>query len=1205
MLQGKCIFAFAAACLLAAPRLAAVPAFTVPGFVDEEVYRGNGLISIRFDAAGRLWATEKQGRVLVFPPNEDTSPFDYAYYQNDTGTAWSAIPNFDALTPVAVGTVTTFTIAPRLRDDHFGFRYTGQITAPTAGTYTFYLASDDGSRLFIDNTLVVNHDGTHGATEKSGSVSLSAGSHSIKVEYFEAGGGQSLLVQMEGPGLAKGPINKGPFKNPLVFANLSAQVNTNAERGLLGLALDPAFASNRYLYVLYSTATDQRISRLTANADYTAMVAGSEAILLSGLPNANDVHKAGDIAFHPTDPNNLYVMLGDDGNRQLVADLNLYNGKLLKISAADGRGLPTNPYYNNNDNTTVRSRIWSHRYRNPFRFAFDPAAPVPEVLYISENGDGTDRTARIEKGADGGWDNAFLTDSADGKRKVLTTSGPSRVGIAILRGGPFAADGPVLYNARFNTSNGLGELSRWKLTGANLDQLTALPEDGGGIFYSGFTGYILASLQQGPDGSLYYTDSGQGASAGGNNRLGRIRFVGGTAPVAGFNASPLSGQAPLNVTFTDTSTAPGSSLSSWSWNFGDGSTSNQQHPAHAFTQPGVYTVTLTVANAVGLTQTAQRSVTAYHETTVLLSGQVADATLGGSNLAVATDLRVYQRDGSTPLSFPGGSGPDGNALALAAGGSINASVTVRLTGNGMVVSAGESPSDGMQPAYVGVALSTSATNQSASLAFRLSDTMLRGRVLDTKGEPARVDLGVSRGAAGAYYAFVGGRDFLPGSPYGPSGVAHRTVPDALGFYHIGLPTGAGGATFHLDTSADTLSASHGRVRRSVAVPAGQGVVQNLAIGLYNGGVGETDLSGIAPTPNVTLAAHIQPIFNVSCQACHNDIATNSGGLDLQSGAAFAALVNHESAEAPGVFLVDPGAPERSYLLEKVNATLPQVGTSMRPGDPMVLSQRALLRDWIQQLAAAGKLQFSGAYFSTTEGAGTVNAEVTVERTLGSSGPVSVLVSTIAGGSATAGSDYTATSVLLSWADGDAAPKTASIPILPDNLAEGPETVLLQLSGPTGNALLGSFTTTTLTIADRPFDAWRWQNFGGQANDPAAQFDADFDFDGLANLLEYALGTNPAAPSVAPAAALGAGGRLQLSFQRNVSATGLVYTVEAANDLQPGGWQAIATKTGAAAWSTSGGAAVVDNAGAVLVTDGVGAAEQPRRLLRLRVQRGTD
>jgi PKD repeat protein len=70
---------------------------------------------------------------------------------------------------------------------------------------------------------------------------------------------------------------------------------------------------------------------------------------------------------------------------------------------------------------------------------------------------------------------------------------------------------------------------------------------------------------------------------------------GGTAPTAGFNATPTSGQAPLTVQFTDSSTG---SPTSWSWNFGDGGTSNAQNPSHTFAS-GTWTVSLTATNASG------------------------------------------------------------------------------------------------------------------------------------------------------------------------------------------------------------------------------------------------------------------------------------------------------------------------------------------------------------------------------------------------------------------------------------------------------------------------------------------------------------------------------------------------------------------------------------------------------------------------------
>jgi len=74
------------------------------------------------------------------------------------------------------------------------------------------------------------------------------------------------------------------------------------------------------------------------------------------------------------------------------------------------------------------------------------------------------------------------------------------------------------------------------------------------------------------------------------------------SPVASFTASPMSGAAPLAVTFTDTSTAGapnGGAITGWSWDFGDGGTSTAQNPSHTFTAVGTYTVKLTVTDANG------------------------------------------------------------------------------------------------------------------------------------------------------------------------------------------------------------------------------------------------------------------------------------------------------------------------------------------------------------------------------------------------------------------------------------------------------------------------------------------------------------------------------------------------------------------------------------------------------------------------------
>jgi hypothetical protein len=127
---------------------------------------------------------------------------NYEYYE---GT-WTSLPSFDSLTPIAVGKANNFDIGLRLRDDYFAFRFTGYIKVPADGNYTFYTYSDDGSKLYVNGSLVVDNDGLHGMLEKSGIVSLAAGKHLIVVTYFEYGGGQDLIVSYSGPGISKKQI---------------------------------------------------------------------------------------------------------------------------------------------------------------------------------------------------------------------------------------------------------------------------------------------------------------------------------------------------------------------------------------------------------------------------------------------------------------------------------------------------------------------------------------------------------------------------------------------------------------------------------------------------------------------------------------------------------------------------------------------------------------------------------------------------------------------------------------------------------------------------------------------------------------------------------------------------------------------------------------------------------------------------------------
>jgi len=124
-----------------------------------------------------------------------TGHVNYEYYE---GT-WNNLPDFDSLTPKHTGLAVNFDIGYRDVDEGFGFRFRALISIAVEGTYTFYTTSDDGSKLLIDDILVVNNDGLHGTTEQAGNVDLAAGEHTIEVTYFEKSGSNVLHVHYKGP----------------------------------------------------------------------------------------------------------------------------------------------------------------------------------------------------------------------------------------------------------------------------------------------------------------------------------------------------------------------------------------------------------------------------------------------------------------------------------------------------------------------------------------------------------------------------------------------------------------------------------------------------------------------------------------------------------------------------------------------------------------------------------------------------------------------------------------------------------------------------------------------------------------------------------------------------------------------------------------------------------------------------------------------
>ena len=125
--------------------------------------------------------------------------FKYAFYS--INEPLSQLPDFDTLTPTKRGDATKFDINLSPQEDEFGLRFTGQINVPIEGDYIFHTISDDGTKFYLDNQLLVSNDLNHGMKREGGLITLSAGLHPFKLDYYNNTWGKGLAVMYEGPSI--------------------------------------------------------------------------------------------------------------------------------------------------------------------------------------------------------------------------------------------------------------------------------------------------------------------------------------------------------------------------------------------------------------------------------------------------------------------------------------------------------------------------------------------------------------------------------------------------------------------------------------------------------------------------------------------------------------------------------------------------------------------------------------------------------------------------------------------------------------------------------------------------------------------------------------------------------------------------------------------------------------------------------------------
>ena len=254
----------------------------------------------------------------------------------------------------------------------------------------------------------------------------------------------------------------------------------------------------------------------------------------------------------------------------------------------------------------------------------------------------------------------------------------------------------------------------------------------------------------------------------------------------------------------------------------------------------------------------------------------------------------------------------------------------------------------------------------------------------------------------------------------------------------------------------------------------------------------------------------------------------------------------------------------------------------------------------------GTFSFSSPTYRVAEA--NTNVIITVNRIGGTNGTAQVNYNIAAGGTAVNGVNYTNTSGTLSWAAGESGAKNFAVQIFNDNLAEANPTINLSLNTLAGPPATGLQTTAVLTIVKAPIKAWKFAQFGTNANNTAIAGDTvDPDHDGVVNLLEYAYGTNPNGTNSNPFTGTLAGNQFQLHFTRNIAASDLTYNIQTSTTLT--NWSNLLTYT-ASTWITNiTGAAVTESSTngvppnqSVNVTATIPTAGKTNQFFRLGVNR---
>src|SRR5436190_6648931 len=423
------------------------------------------------------------------------------------------------------------------------------------------------------------------------------------------------------------------IKNGVLLATpfVTLSVDSMGERGLLGIAFDPHFTLNHYIYLYYTVPgppSHNRVARFTANGD--VVLAGSTVILLELDPLSTAINHNGG-ALHFGSDGKLYIAVGDNANGSNSQNLNNLLGKILRINS-DG-SIPTdNPFI---QSTTARHEIWALGFRNPFTFAF---RGTTNFMYINDVGESTSEEIDLgQAGANYGWPATEGPTTNPAYESPIYYYGHDSGNCAIT-GGAFYSPSTPNFPSSFVGKYFFGDYCSGFIR--MLNPSTAQATD----FLTGASQPV--DIQVGTDGSLYYL-------ARRTRSVMKILYSSNLSPV--ITTQPQSQLISVGYPVTFSVVASGSAPFSYQWrrngvDIVGATTSSYKFTTTLADDGGHFRVRVSNAYGNGLSNAATLSVTTDKPPTAQILTPVSGTTYFGGMVVNYSGSASDFEDGDLPAS---------------------------------------------------------------------------------------------------------------------------------------------------------------------------------------------------------------------------------------------------------------------------------------------------------------------------------------------------------------------------------------------------------------------------------------------------------------------------------------------------------------------------------------------------------------------------